>query len=208
MTAQTPSIAELHVGDDSEVWAHLGFNIEDNRCRIGTTDVVFREGQPGIHAWALRGAQPSNFGSLPTNYVESPIPGRALVHPNSSSGLHHVVLMVPEFEQGRSALTEAGVAVSPGKVFGSADKQLLRSAPMMGDFELELIGPEKEDGSRRWDLWGLVIAVEDIDVTAELLGGLLGRVKPAVQPRRRIATVSKSAGLGVAIAFLGPEEDI
>ena len=120
-------------------------------------------------------AQPSNFGSLPTNYVESPIPGRALVHPNSSSGLHHVVLMVPEFEQGRSALTEAGVVVSPGKVFGSADKQLLRAAPMMGDFELELIGPEKEDGSRRWDLWGLVIAVEDIDVTAELLGGLLGR---------------------------------
>ena len=53
-----------------------------------------------------------------------------------------------------------------------------------------------------------MIAVEDIDVTAELLGGLLGRVKPAVQPRRRIATVSKSAGLGVAIAFLGPEEDI
>ena len=118
------------------------------------------------------------------------------------------MLMVPEFKQGRSALTHAGVVVSPGKVFGSADKKLLRSTPMMGDFELELIGPEKEDSSRRWDLWGLVIAVEDIDVTADLLGDLLGRVKPAIQPGRRIATVSKSAGLGVAIAFLGPEDDL
>ena len=208
MTAQTPSIAELHVGDYPEVWDHLGFNIEDNRCRIGTTDVVFREGQPGIHAWALRDAQPSNFGCIPTKYVESPIPERALVHANGSSDIHHVVLMVPDFERGRSALIDAGVVVSPGKAFGSADKQLLRSAPTMGDFELELIGPEKEDGSPSWDLWGLVIAVEDIDVTAELLGDLLGNVKTAVQPRRRIATVSKSAGLGVAIAFLGPEEEI
>ena len=53
-----------------------------------------------------------------------------------------------------------------------------------------------------------MIAVEDIDVTADLLGDLLGRVKPAIQPGRRIATVSKSAGLGVAIAFLGPEDDL
>jgi|TARA_B100002052_G_scaffold184226_1_gene167864 hypothetical protein len=208
LTAQTPSIAELHVGDDPKAWVHLGFNIEDNRCRIGTTDVVFREGQPGIHAWALRGALPSSFGPIPTSYLDSPIPGLASTHPNSSRGLHHLVLMVPEFKQGRSALTHAGVVVSPGKVFGSADKKLLRSTPMMGDFELELIGPEKEDSSRRWDLWGLVIAVEDIDVTADLLGDLLGRVKPAIQPGRRIATVSKSAGLGVAIAFLGPEDDL
>ena len=59
---------------------------------------------------------------------------------------------------------------------------------------------------RNWDLWGLVIAVDDIDATSELLGDLLGQVKPAVQPHRRIATLKKEAELGVAIAFLGPKE--
>ena len=76
----------------------------------------------------------------------------------------------------------------------------------MGDIELELIGPESEDRSRNWELWGLVIAVDDIDETADFLGDLIGQVKSAVQPSRRIATVKKEAGLGVAVAFLGPRE--
>ena len=201
-----PSIAELHVGDDPIAWERVGFRVGNDRCLIGTTDVVFREGQPGIHSWALRDARPSEFGPIPTSFVESPTPSPAPAHPNRSIGFHHVVLMAPEFKRGRSALTDAGVVVPPGKAFGSTDKQLLRSAPQMGDIELELIGPGIEDRSRRWELWGLVIAVEDIDVTADLLGDLLGRIKPAVQPHRRIATLAKSAGLGVAIAFLGPEE--
>ncbi|MDP7068032.1 MAG: hypothetical protein QF637_10455 [Acidimicrobiales bacterium] len=203
-----PSIAELHVSDDPIAWERVGFRVETDRCLVGTTGVVFRDGQPGIHSWALRDAQPSEFGPIPTSFVESPTPSPSPAHPNGSIGFHHVVLMVPEFERGRSALTDAGVIVSPGQAFGSSDKQLLRSAPQMGDIDLELIGPVKEDRSRRWELWGLVIAVEDIDGTADLLGDLLGRIKPAVQPRRRIATLARSAGLGVAIAFLGPEETL
>ena len=114
--------------------------------------------------------------------------------------------MVPEFALGKTALIGAGVQVEDGRIFGSPQKGMLRSAPKMGDIELELIGPESEDRSRNWDLWGLVIAVDDIDARSELLGGLLGQVKPAVQPHRRIATLKKEAELGVAIAFLGPKE--
>jgi len=98
------------------------------------------------------------------------------------------------------------VQVEQGRPFGSPEKAMLRSAPKMGEIELELIGPESEDRSRNWELWGLVIAVDDIDATSELLGDLLGRVKSAVQPHRRIATLKKEAELGVAVAFLGPEE--
>ena len=36
----------------------------------------------------------------------------------------------------------ASVVVSPGKCLGPLTK-LLSSTPMMGDFELELIGPER-----------------------------------------------------------------
>ena len=76
----------------------------------------------------------------------------------------------------------------------------------MGDFELELIGPVKQDHSKNWELWGLVIVVNDIDATKNYLGDLIGEVKPALQPHRRIATVKASVGIGTAIAFLSREE--
>ena len=116
--------------------------------------------------------------------------------------------MVPEFELGRQALIAAGVTVDSGKPFGPESRKLLRVAPRMGDFELELIGPVKQDHSKNWELWGLVIVVNDIDATKNYLGDLIGEVKPALQPRRRIATVNKSAGIGTAVAFLGREETL
>ena len=201
-----PTIAELHVGDDPSAWERLGFSINDRRCLVGATEVVFSDGPTGIHSWVLRNSMPSQFGPIPTTFTKKPVPEPSIVHPNGSIGFHHVVLMVPEFDIGKTALTSAGVQVEQGRPFGSPGKAMLRSAPKMGDIELELIGPESEDRSRNWDLWGLVIAVDDIDATSELLGDLLGQVKPAVQPHRRIATLKKEAELGVAVAFLGPKE--
>lgn len=201
-----PTIAELHVGDDPSAWERLGFRINQRRCLVGRTEVVFSDGPTGIHSWALRNSLPSQFGPIPTTFTENPAPEPSIVHPNGSVGFHHVVLMVPEFDKGKTALRNAGVQVEDGQPFGSPDKAMLRSAPKMGDIELELIGPKSEDQSRNWDLWGLVIAVSDIEATTEFVGDLLGRVKPAVQPHRRIATLRKEAELGVAVAFLGPEE--
>jgi len=201
-----PTIAELHVGDDPSAWERLGFRINERRCLVGRTEVVFSDGPGGIHSWVLRNSIRSEFGPIPTSFTENPVPEPSIVHPNGSVGFHHVVLMVPEFDRGKAALSNAGVQVEHGRPFGSPDKEMLPSAPKMGDIELELIGPESEDRSRTWELWGLVIAVSDIDATSELLGNLLGQVKPAVQPYRRIATLKKEAGLGVAVAFLGPEE--
>ena len=201
-----PTIAELHVGDDPSAWERLGFCINENRSLIGRTEVVFSDGPKGIHSWVLRNSMPSQFGPIPTTFTENPVPNPSIAHPNGSIGFHHVVLMVPEFDIGKTALSNAGVHVEQGRPFGSTEKAMLRSAPKMGDIELELIGPESEDRSRHWQLWGLVVAVSDIDATSELLGDLLGQVKPAVQPHRRIATLKKEAELGVAVAFLGPKE--
>ena len=201
-----PTIAELHVGDDPTAWERLGFCINENRSLIGRTEVVFSDGPRGIHSWVLRNSMPSQFGSIPTTLTENPVPNPSAAHPNGSIGFHHVVLMVPAFDIGKTALSNAGVQVEQGRPFGSTEKAMLRSAPKMGDIELELIGPESEDRSRHWQLWGLVVAVSDIDATSELLGDLLGQVKPAVQPHRRIATLKKEAELGVAVAFLGPKE--
>ena len=201
-----PSIAELHVGDEPGIWEGLGFVVEHNRCRIGTVDIVFTPDEPGIHGWVLRHSSSTDFGPLPTSTVDTPIPDRAAPHPNRSIGFDHVVLSVPSFEEGMTAVAATGVLVPEPRPFGAPDKRMLRSAPVMGDLELELIGPESRDSTRPWHLWGLVVTVDDIDSTAALLGELLRPVKDAVQVGRRIVTVDKSAGSGVAIAFLGPQE--
>jgi len=49
--------------------------------------------------------------------------------------------------------------------------------------------------------WGLTVVVADLD---SLAGPLLGSARPAVQPGRRIATVSRDAGLSVALALITP----
>ena len=49
-------------------------------------------------------------------------------------------------------------------------------------------------------LWGLVVVVPEL----EGLGPLVGAPKDAVQPGRRIATVSRDAGLGTALALMTP----
>jgi hypothetical protein len=49
-------------------------------------------------------------------------------------------------------------------------------------------------------LWGLVVVVPEL----EGLGPLVGPAKDAVQPGRRIATVTPEAGLGTALALMTP----
>ena len=77
----------------------------------------------------------------------------------------------------------------------------------MADVILEVVeAPEgtrvaaDPDGPAR--LWGIAFLVEDMEATARTLGPLLGSPRAAVQPGRRIATLSGEAGLGAAIAFM------
>ena len=51
-------------------------------------------------------------------------------------------------------------------------------------------------------LWGLALLTGDIDATAAATGTLLGDVRDAIQPGRRIATFSRDAELGAAVAVI------
>jgi hypothetical protein len=53
-------------------------------------------------------------------------------------------------------------------------------------------------------LWGISFLVAELDTPAVVLGDLLGEPRDAVQPGRRIATVTTEAGLGPAVAFMTP----
>jgi hypothetical protein len=70
----------------------------------------------------------------------------------------------------------------------------------LGPLVLEVVG-----GGERPSLWGFVVVVADLDACARELGPLLGDVRAAVQPGRRIATVRKEAGVTVALALMTPQ---
>ena len=44
----------------------------------------------------------------------------------------------------------------------------------------------------------------DLDTTAASFGDHIGEVRAAVQPGRRIATLKRSAGLGLPVALMTP----
>ncbi len=50
--------------------------------------------------------------------------------------------------------------------------------------------------------WGLALRVEDLDETVRLLGDRVGEIRPAVQRGRRIASLCRTAGLTVPLAFM------
>ena len=206
MKLVAPSIVELHIGDEPQVWKNLGFRVENKRCRVGTVDLVFDQGSKGsgIHSWVLCNAKFPNFGSIKTMSQDSISIERALDHPNGCFGIDHVVLRVPEFSAGRIALEQIGALVGEPVPISESEPTILRSSVNMGEVVLELIGPEQLDPLADWALWGLVMSVREVDTCAKLLGPAVGKVKPAVQKNKCIMTVRKEAGSSVAMAFLGP----
>ena len=71
----------------------------------------------------------------------------------------------------------------------------------LGEVILEVVAhPNVEAGPARF--WGITFTVADLDAAAELLGDRLGTIRDAVQPGRRIATVRRSAGLGLPVALI------
>jgi hypothetical protein len=76
-----------------------------------------------------------------------------------------------------------------------------------GEVILEVVGPvEASDDDGPAGFFGLAHTVADLDRTSQLLGAALGRVKDAVQPGRRIATLRhRDVGMSVATAFMSAE---
>ncbi len=66
-------------------------------------------------------------------------------------------------------------------------------------------GTDGTDGPARF--WGLALLSEDLDLTVGQLGEHVSEIRAAVQPGRRIATLRRSAGLGVPVALMSRGEN-
>jgi hypothetical protein len=191
-----PELDELVLGDAPEAWEALGFSVADGVVVVGGVRFRLTGTGGGVAAWSLRGIDPgADLDGLPTAVSEAP-PPEPVGHPIGAVAVDHVVALTPDFERTAGKLRAAGLDYRSTRDAAGGFRQAFF---VLGPCLLELGGPA--EGPRPW-FWGLTLVVEDLDAAAERLGDRLGRVKDAVQPGRRIATVRREAGLGVPVALM------
>jgi catechol 2,3-dioxygenase-like lactoylglutathione lyase family enzyme len=180
--------------------------MEDGECRVSrvTLRLTGSGARRGIVDWTLGDGKPAGDDGTPGD-ADGP-------HPNGVVRVDHVVMLTPDLDRTIADLESEGFdlrrtreAPTPG---GSTRQAFFRA----GEPILEVVlAPEgssvARDPAGPARLWGLAFAVDDLDLTATSLGGLLGTPRDAVQPGRRIATLRAEAGLGPAIAFMSPGRD-
>jgi len=194
-----PQLAALALSDPPEHWEALGFAVSANSTWLGDVEIRFGCPGRGIVGWSLRGAQSAVDGLPVADAPAGQAPG--LQHPNGATGLDHVVILAPDFDRTASALESAGLALRRVAQRPDGARMGFRR---LGSAILELVeAGEADAGPARF--WGLVVIVGDLDALAARLGERLGKIRPAVQPGRRIATLHASAGLQQAVAFMDPE---
>jgi hypothetical protein len=198
-----PELAELVIADPPERWRALGFEVyEDGSMDIGMVRVRLGGQGEGITSWSLRRVQATGaIDGLPTSAPRIVIPPPFHTHPNGATGIDHIVVVTPDFDRTAAALARAGVELKRDQFNEDRGRLGFRR---IGPAILELAHrPElPSDDSHFWGLAFVVISLEDL---AERLGPLLGAIRPAVQPGRRVATLTAEAGLSVPVAFMSPE---
>jgi hypothetical protein len=193
-----PELDELVLGDPPEAWEALGFAADGGVVALGGVRLRLAGSGGGIAGWSLRGIDPgADLDGLSTTVSEA-LPPEPVAHPIGAVAVDHVVALTPDFDRTAGKLRGAGLDYRRTRDAGNGFRQAFF---VLGPCLLELGGPAEVPQAR---FWGLTLVVDDLDAAAGLLGDRLGRVKDAVQPGRRIATLRREAGLGVPVALMTP----
>jgi hypothetical protein len=210
MTPARVTIDELTLADTPARWSTLGFDVEQDCVQLGTVRLrlVGEDAGRGIVRWSLRGLSSTELDGLATVRSDSTVPAPAPIHPNGVVAIDHVVAMSPALDRSVQALQAAGLdlrrirdeptpAGAPRQAFFRLGAEILEVVQVPEQAIERSGGP---DSPAR--LWGLALIVADLDRTVAALGEHVSEARAAVQERRRIATVKRSAGLGVAVAII------
>lgn len=193
-------LAGLAIGDEPRAWAELGFELDDDRFSAGgvTIRLAGRGAGEGILGWSLSDGVTTALPMAPG------APAGPKDHPNGVCGVDHVVALAGDFDAALSALEHDGLRPRRIRVIpaGPPAGERRQAFFVMGPALLELAGPA--EGVAGIAFWGLTLVVADLDALAAHLGDRLGEARDAVQPGRRIATLRRSDGISVPLAFMTP----
>src|SRR5271166_2455196 len=201
----TPTISELTLADDPAHWEALGFALDGDAAQIGAVRVRFAGSQPGrgVLGWSLREIASTELDGLPTSRSEQAHAERAPAHPNGVIAIDHLVAVSPDLERSVSALRAAGLDLRRVREEPTPAGAPRQAFFRLGEEILEVVAEPAEvvqrsgGQDRPAHLWGLALRVADLERTVSELCEHAGKIRDAVQPGRRIATVRRSAGLAV-----------
>jgi hypothetical protein len=217
-------VVELQVADEPAAWAATGFALTGGAVLLG--DVAIRltgpdpSGRRGITGWTLTGLAISDghLDGLPTetgpdaeSAASTPATAPA-AHPNGATGIDHVVVATPDLERTIAACQAAGLDLRRIREATSSGAPMRQAFFKLGAVVLEVVSGDTGSGLPAADapasFFGLAVDIDDLDRTADRLGDGLGRIKPAVQRGRRIATLRhRPFGVSVAIAAMDDHAD-
>jgi hypothetical protein len=209
----SPTIDELTLAGASVSWRAAGFDVERDAFRIGSVRIRLSEANDGhgIIGCTMRDVEVEEPDGLAIRRSDAPTrENRSEPHPNGAIALDHLVAFSPSLDRTIPALERAGLELrrlrEEPTPAGAPRQAFFRLAEVI----LEVIeappgSHEERNPEAASRFWGLAFSVTDLDVCADLLGDRLGKPRDAVQPGRRIATVRREAGLGVAVAFMSPD---
>jgi hypothetical protein len=204
------TVDTITVADDPDLWRAVGFDVDEHgRCAIGTVLVRLMPGQlpRGLAGWSVRGLASTELDGLPTESSDAPPREPAPPHPNGVATIDHLVAFTPDRARTVTALEAAGLELRRLRDEPTPAGGGFQAFFRLGEVILEVIeyggrSPRADDGDAPARLWGLAFGVASLDAAAELLGDRLSEPRDAVQPGRRIATLRRSAGVGVPMAFM------
>ena len=199
-------LAAIDIGGSADPWVALGMRVDDQgRIPFNNGALEFVPGGHGVIALAIEGVDdlPDNIDGVAVR------PGSvapAIEHPIDVLEIDHVVIVTDSLERTSRAVSDVlGLECRRIRETDSVRQAFHRFADQGGRRGCIVEIVENAERSAA-GAFGLVLNVADIDATAERLGPeLIGTPKPAVQPGRRIATVRRGAGLGVALALMSPD---
>jgi hypothetical protein len=213
---------ELVIADEPAAWDALGFAVgDDGAFALGALSLRLAGRDAGRGVLALRvdglaGERPDGLPMVATNgasrtarsvasspAASSSSPTAATsappssMHPNGALAIDHLVAFTDDVDRTAAGLASAGgdVRRRGGPPELPAPMAFLRFGPLIVEVA-QTGGPV--------GFWGLTVTVADLDA---LPGPLLGPIRPAVQPGRRIATVRREAGLALALAFMSQDSN-
>lgn len=203
------SLTGLEISDSPERWAGAGFHLlQDGRVRVHSVTLTLGIAPPGhgIVAWTLAGLERAGDidGLLTRRDAARPGPDRR----DSTAGnfvthIDHLVVVSPRFDVLAEALDARGLGLR--RVTEIRDRRM--GFRRLGGPILEIVESPEVAATA---FWGITFAVHGTPGGAESLDALcaanpfLGEPHAAVQPGRRIATLTREAGLSTRVAFIDP----
>jgi len=198
----------LEVAGEPESWRSIGLVVAADGLipLVGTGLRIVPSAASGIVGWALSGVDEGLDGAdidgLSTTVVDAAGPLYA-DHELGATGLDHVVVLTPDLERTTVKIEGAtGCELKRVREVGTMRQGFHRIG--RGGLIVEVVTrPEVEAGPARF--WGLVLNVDDLDAACDRIGrDRVSAPKDAVQPGRRIATISPDVHLGLPVALMTP----